>query len=88
VEATVQSRIKDDGASDTTGETVIPLLTEEIAVAKQVIETDRVQVARVTHEGERLIDEGPLAMRLGATPQQEPQTHTWIASVRLMGEKR
>jgi uncharacterized protein (TIGR02271 family) len=57
VEATVQSRTEDDNAPDHTGETVIPLLAEEIAVSKQVVETGRVQVARVTHEREQLIDE-------------------------------
>jgi uncharacterized protein (TIGR02271 family) len=53
VEATVQSRSDDDQ----TGETVIPLLAEEVAVSKQVVETGRVQVARLTHEREQLIDE-------------------------------
>ena len=57
MEATVQSRTEDDRAPDQTGETVIPLLAEEVAVAKQVVETGRVQVSRVTHEQEQLIDE-------------------------------
>jgi uncharacterized protein (TIGR02271 family) len=57
VEASVPSRTEDDRAPDQTGETVIPLLAEEVAVAKQVIETGRVQVSRVTHEREQLIDE-------------------------------
>jgi uncharacterized protein (TIGR02271 family) len=35
----------------------MPLLAEEIAVSKQVVKTGRVQVARVTHEREQLIDE-------------------------------
>jgi uncharacterized protein (TIGR02271 family) len=55
VEAIVPSRTEDD--PDQTGETVLPLLAEEIAVAKQVVETGRVQVSRVTHEREQLIDE-------------------------------
>ena len=38
-------------------ETVLPLWSEEVAVSKQVVETGRVQVARVTHEREQLIDE-------------------------------
>ena len=38
-------------------ETVIPLLAEEVTVAKQTVETGRVQVARITHEREQLIDE-------------------------------
>ena len=42
---------------DKTGETVIPLLAEEVAIAKQVVETGRVQVSRVTHAREQLIDE-------------------------------
>ena len=57
VEATVQSRTEDDRDPDKTGETVLPLLAEEVAVSKQVVETGRVQVARVTHEREQLIDE-------------------------------
>jgi len=63
VEATVQSRTDDDRTSDQTGETgetgetVIPLLAEEVTVSKQVVETGRVQVARVTQEREQLIDE-------------------------------
>jgi uncharacterized protein (TIGR02271 family) len=38
-------------------ETDISLAAEELAVAKQSVETGRVQVARVTHEREELIDE-------------------------------
>jgi uncharacterized protein (TIGR02271 family) len=57
MEASVQSRTDDDRAPDKTGETVLPLLAEEVSVSKQVVETGRVQVARVTHERERLIDE-------------------------------
>jgi uncharacterized protein (TIGR02271 family) len=57
MEASVQSRTDDDSAPDKTDETVLPLLAEEVAVSKQVVETGRVQVARVTHEREQLIDE-------------------------------
>ena len=57
MEASVPSRTEDDRAPDQTGETAIPLFAEEVAVSKQVIETGRVQVARVTHEREQLIDE-------------------------------
>lgn len=39
------------------GEAIIPLLAEEVAVTKQAVETGRLQVARVTHEREQLIDE-------------------------------
>ena len=42
---------------DSASENVVPLLAEEVAVTKQVVETGRVQVARVTHEREQLIDE-------------------------------
>ena len=42
---------------DRTGETALPLLAEEVAVSKQVVETGRVQIARVTHEREQLIDQ-------------------------------
>ena len=51
------SRTDEDALTEKTGETVLPLLTEEVAVTKQVVETGRVQVARFTHEREQLIDE-------------------------------
>ena len=53
----MQSRTEDEHAADQAGETVLPLLAEEVAVSKQVVETGRVQIARVTHEREQLIDE-------------------------------
>jgi uncharacterized protein (TIGR02271 family) len=42
---------------DQAGDTVIPLLAEEAEVSKQLVETGRVRIARVTHEREQLIDE-------------------------------
>ena len=51
------SRAEADRTRDEAGETVLPLLAEEVAVTKRVVETGRVQVARVTHEREELIDE-------------------------------
>ena len=57
MEATVRSRTEDERASDRVGETVVPLLAEEVSVGKRVVETGRVQVTRVTHEREQLIDE-------------------------------
>jgi uncharacterized protein (TIGR02271 family) len=45
------------GTDDQTPETIIPLAAEEVSVSKQAVETGRVQVARVTHEREQLIDE-------------------------------
>jgi stress response protein YsnF len=39
------------------GETVIPLLEEELSVSKQVVPTSRVQISRVTHRHEQLVDE-------------------------------
>ena len=51
------SRPEADRTRDEAGETVLPLLAEEVAVTKRVVETGRVQVARVTHEREQLIDE-------------------------------
>jgi uncharacterized protein (TIGR02271 family) len=38
-------------------ETVIPLFEEQLAVSKQVVPTARVQVSRVTHSHEELVDE-------------------------------
>ena len=51
------SRTDADRAPAEPGKTVIPLLAEEIAVSKRTVETGRVQVARITHEREQLIDE-------------------------------
>jgi stress response protein YsnF len=51
------SRTDADRPSNEAGEAVIPLLAEEIEVSKQIVETGRVQVARVTQEREQLIDE-------------------------------
>jgi uncharacterized protein (TIGR02271 family) len=50
------------GAVDTTAahnerETVIPLLEEELSVAKRVVETARGRVSRVTHDHQQLVDE-------------------------------
>jgi uncharacterized protein (TIGR02271 family) len=52
----MQSRTEDE-TPNTAAEAVIPLAAEEIAVAKQVVETGRVRISRVTHEREQLIDE-------------------------------
>jgi uncharacterized protein (TIGR02271 family) len=55
-----------DTAVDTSGlesrvdcapQTVIPLLQEELSVSKRVVPTTRVQVSRVTHSHEQLVDE-------------------------------
>jgi uncharacterized protein (TIGR02271 family) len=42
---------------DETHGTVIPLFEEELAVSKRVVPTSRVQVSRVTHSHEELVDE-------------------------------
>jgi uncharacterized protein (TIGR02271 family) len=51
------SRSDADQTPAEAGETIIPLLAEQVEVTKQTVETGRVQVARVTHEREQLIDE-------------------------------
>ena len=38
-------------------ETVIPVFEEQLSVAKRVVETARVQISRVTHRHEQLVDE-------------------------------
>lgn len=43
--------------ADEARETVIPLFEERLAVSKQVVPTGRVQVSRVTHSHEQLVDE-------------------------------
>jgi hypothetical protein len=47
----------EDRQSGQSAEDIVPLLAEEVAVAKRVVETGRVQVTRITHEREQLIDE-------------------------------
>jgi uncharacterized protein (TIGR02271 family) len=42
---------------DATREAVIPLFEEELSVSKRVVPTSRVQVSRVTHSHEQLVDE-------------------------------
>ena len=43
--------------SPETDEIVVPLYAEEVSVSKRVVPESRVQVSRVTHEQEQLIDE-------------------------------
>src|SRR5215469_1222625 len=38
-------------------ETVVPLFEEEVNVAKRVVETGRVQVSRITHTHQHMVDE-------------------------------
>jgi uncharacterized protein (TIGR02271 family) len=45
-----------DAAGEAT-ETVVPLVEEEIAISKRVVPKSRVQVSRVTHSHEQLVDE-------------------------------
>lgn len=44
-------------AADHLRETVIPLFQEELSVSKRVVPTSRVQISRVTHSHEQLVDE-------------------------------
>jgi uncharacterized protein (TIGR02271 family) len=44
-------------SADEARQTVIPLFEEQLAVTRQVIPTARVQVSRVTHSHEELVDE-------------------------------
>jgi uncharacterized protein (TIGR02271 family) len=43
--------------SSQTGEIVLPLYAEEVSVSRQVVPKSRVQVSRVSHEREQLVDE-------------------------------
>jgi uncharacterized protein (TIGR02271 family) len=49
------AQVKESDRSDR--ETVIPLFEEEVAIAKRVVETGRVQISRVTHSREQIVDE-------------------------------
>jgi uncharacterized protein (TIGR02271 family) len=44
-------------SADATREAVIPLFEEKLSVSKRVVPTSRVQVSRVTHSHEQLVDE-------------------------------
>ena len=47
----------DAGTANADRETVIPVFEEELSVAKRVVETARVQVSRVTHNHQQMVDE-------------------------------
>jgi uncharacterized protein (TIGR02271 family) len=49
--------VLDASSATTDRETIIPLLEEELSVAKHVVETARVGVSRVTHTHEQIVDE-------------------------------
>jgi stress response protein YsnF len=42
---------------NTDRETIIPLFEEEVSIGKRIVDTARVQVSRVTHRREQLIEE-------------------------------
>jgi uncharacterized protein (TIGR02271 family) len=46
-----------DAVEDHAEQTVIPLFEEELSVSKRVVPTSRVQISRVTHSHEQLVDE-------------------------------
>ena len=46
-----------ESTGDRAQETVIPLFDENLSVSRQVVPTSRVQVSRVTHSHEQLVDE-------------------------------
>jgi stress response protein YsnF len=46
-----------ESQSDHSRETVIPLFEEELSVSRRVVPINRVQVSRVTHSHEHLVDE-------------------------------
>ncbi|MDX6456580.1 MAG: hypothetical protein QOE55_277 [Acidobacteriaceae bacterium] len=46
-----------ESSADHSRETVIPLFEEEVSVSRRVVPTSRVQVSRVTHTHEHLVDE-------------------------------
>jgi stress response protein YsnF len=46
-----------ESPADYARETVIPLFEEELSVSRRVVPTSRVQVSRVTHSHEHLVDE-------------------------------
>ena len=54
---TIVDTVKGEAPAEHARETVIPLFEERLAVTKQVVPTARVQVSRVTHSHEQLVDE-------------------------------
>ena len=63
-----------DRTPDGAVEAVVPLVAEEVEVAKQLVETGRVQVARVTREREQQIDEilARETVEISCTPVNQP----------------
>lgn len=55
--ANIPSVASDTVAETLVGETKIPLFEEQLSVTKRVVPTGRVQVSRVTHSNEQLIEE-------------------------------
>ena len=53
----MQSQDDDDRIANQGAKAAIPLAEEELAVSKQVVETGRVKIARLTREREQQIDE-------------------------------
>ena len=51
------SNTVDVDTSSVDRETVIPIFEEELSVAKRVVETAHVQVSRITHRHEKMVDE-------------------------------
>lgn len=55
--SSVASKTVAESRVEENGEVKIPLFEEEFSVSKRVVPTSRVQVSRVTHNHEQLIDE-------------------------------
>lgn len=54
---TVLDTNESESSADHSRETVIPLFEESLSVSRRVVPTSRVQVSRVTHTHEHLVDE-------------------------------
>jgi len=84
-----ESRRADEGTRD---DATLPLLAEELAVAREKVETGRVRISTRTHEREALIDENlarerieietvPVGLRIDAVPEVRQEGDTTIVPV-------
>jgi stress response protein YsnF len=72
--------------ADQARETVIPLFEERLAVTRQVVPTARVQVSRVTHSREELVDELLSREKVEVEPVAIGQTVETMPPVREEGD--
>lgn len=79
-------------SADTTGDSIIPLVSEDVSVSKRRVVTGRVRVSTVTHEREKLVDElltqesvdierRPIGRPIETTPQIREEGETIVIPI-------